>query len=80
MAWRLTKGSSHATPGTVKLWLPPRHSRGGSYRTLDRLVVKVTNLERYPNAAERLRGVLRRIDGVLIDRHLGRVETSALMR
>ncbi len=30
MLWRLTEGSSHGTPGIVKLLMPPRRSRGVS--------------------------------------------------
>jgi glycosyltransferase involved in cell wall biosynthesis len=45
-----------------------------------RLVVKVTNLERFPDAAAALRQDLRGVDGVLIDRYLDRGEVNALIR
>ena len=34
-AWRLTSGSSHETPGTVKLLLPPQQSWGISQSCLE---------------------------------------------
>ena len=45
MLERLTTGSSSSIPGTVKLWVPPRQSRGGSpaYASTFRLFVTASD-------------------------------------
>ncbi|MFN8530786.1 MAG: class I SAM-dependent methyltransferase [Anaerolineae bacterium] len=44
-----------------------------------RLVIKVTNLERFPAERARLMGDLRRVNGLLLDGYMSRLEVNALI-